>query len=827
MTHEEGDHLIATCFTEGQNIIWQKDELDDEVVLKAVIEKEGNFLDAVEKAPNRNYDFVVCAPQFYIKSKWTFENDREFFQDDKARERVEYKENIQVMHDAYKLYDDFISDVLLRTIGNGPELLGRGAEVGVFIVSPHFFNATKDDDPELVRLEKSINDSEKSMRDMFDCYIDAAFQLPNGIFDPFTSTPLYLIVAKNGKSALTNHKLFVGQVSGDEKQDAILVQNYHGRRAGRIPQQGALIEEGEFKGLDALINEYEIKQMVARSGIVAYPFNQISIKVNFLGKTNINNNFSESDSCIYLPMAGDSPAVTSVNELTLQPQEYVQLVFEHQSDKIDFYEFSNSPEGLENRKKYSKKGWEIFRRSRISPFLYDRFIIEINFYGEQNFQEKTSENNCVYLPITGTTAVVTARNEFVLEAREYVQIILDSEKAFAPYFAALLNSPLGLKIRESLFFGLKFPEITWSSLESGTVYLPDLQIQKEVMRVNADIVNLSAELSSLHNRLWQSPNEVAKIEKRVRQFSQEKGWEIWLEDLPFPMASILWAYLSTIDPKDKLEHISHFFEASIQFFAMICLSAFAQDREYYRLNQKQWIDENPKYKGWYKNASFGNWLTLQYALAKFTRGLLSKEDTRTRCLSLFGNPSEQFIQTITSKRLLGIFQDANSYRNSWIGHRGRLGEEEAKKQVSVFEDLLSKMREVIGDSFSQILLLSPTTSEYADGIYDYTVKAIKGTRTEFREKVIQSIIPLDKKKLYMLPELQVRPIEILPFGKFMSSPKTEQNAFYFYSRFSNDGVRWVSYHFEKEADVTFPDPELIGMMKELFDGEADSFASPV
>jgi hypothetical protein len=129
------------------------------------------------------------------------------------------------------------------------------------------------------------------------------------------------------------------------------------------------------------------------------------------------------------------------------------------------------------------------------------------------------------------------------------------------------------------------------------------------------------------------------------------------------------------------------------------------------------------------------------------------------------------------------------------------------------------MREVIGDSFSQILLLSPKTSEYVDGIYDYTVKAIKGTRTEFRERVIQSMIPLDKKKLYMLPELQLRPIEILPFGKFMSSPKTEQNAFYFYSRFNNDGVRWVSYHFEKEADVTFPDPELVGMMKELFDGE--------
>ena len=53
----------------------------------------------------------------------------------------------------------------------------------------------------------------------------------------------------------------------------------------------------------------------------------------------------------------------------------------------------------------------------------------------------------------------------------------------------------------------------------------------------------------------------------------------------------------------------------------------------------------------------------------------------------------------------------------------------------------------------------------------------------------------------------------------MSSPTTAQNAFYFYSRFDNEGVRWVSYHFEKEAEVIYPDEEMVGLMKELFDGE--------
>ncbi len=856
VTYDGLDHLIATNFTKNQNITWQKGDLDDyldddnpndeavfraviekeddlffnfndddnsddEAVFKAVIEKESNLLGNIEKLPNREYDLVVCAPQFDIKSKWTFEDDKELFdefdEDDKDIERFEYKKSIEVMHEIYEEYDGYIADVLMRTVGNNEKLLSRGTEIGIFVVSPYFFNETKEDNPELDRARKSLNVNLQSMRNLLDCSIDAAFKLPNSIFDPFTSTPLYLIIVRHGKSALKNHKLFVGQLSGDEKQDAILVKNYHERKEGGIPQQGALIEESEFKGLDTLINNSEIKQLVARSGVVAYPFNQISNKINFLGKTTVNDSFSDSDSCIYLPMIGDSPAVSSVNEFILQPQEYVQLVLEAQSDKIEplIKEF-NSPDGLKER---INLAWEWARRSRVSPFYYDNYYVEVNFYGTQNFQDKSSEDNCVYLPVIGISAVVITRNEFTLEASEYIQIYLDSEKVFAPYFAAFLNSRLGLKIREGLFIGLKLPGITRASLESSTMYLPDLNTQKEVMRINADIVNLSAELSSLHNRLWQSPTEVIKIEKRMRQFSQEKGWEIWLEDLPFPMASILWAYLSTVDPKDKLEHISHFFEATSQFFAMICLSAVAQDKEFYRLNQKHWVDENPKYKEWYKNAGFGGWRTLHSSLAKFIRGMLSREDTKSKCLSLFGNASEQFIQIIAGKRLVNIFDTANTYRNQWIGHRGRLSDEDAGKQAAAFEDLLSKMREVIADSFSQLLLLSPKSSEYADGIYKYTVKAIKGSRTEFRDQIIQSIIPLDNKKLYLLPELQLRPVEILPFGKMMNSPKTEQNAFYFYSRFGNDGVRWVSYHFEKEADLTVPDPEMVGLMKQLFDGD--------
>lgn len=575
---------------------------------------------------------------------------------------------------------------------------------GAFVVPPSFF------------FEERTN-SVKNSLNQHGLYLDAAFMLPSGTLEPLTSIDTYLIIIKRSKVK----ELFVGQMFGSKQQDALLLKNYHARKAGKIPQQGVLINENDFKGFNSVIFNYELEQMVTRSNLNTLPLNSVAVAIN-LPKQSSTVMFTDDVNAVYLPLVGKSPSVTSIEDLSIKPQNCAQIVF-------------------------------------------------------------------------------------------------DENKAFAPYVAKFFNSRLGLKLRESLSSGAVIPKITKSSLEASSIYLPDLKIQKEVSRINFDITNLSSELDSLQNELWEFPNRKTKIEGKLRRFSQEKGWELWIEELPFPMASILWAYLATVEPKDKLEHLSHFFEASIQFLATICLSAIAQDKEYYKLNQKEWNTENPKYKGWYKNAGFGNWLSLQYSLAKFIRGLLSNESTKNRCLSLFGNASEQFIQTICGKRLLGVFDEAHKYRNLWIGHRGRLSEEEAKKRVAVFENLLSRLREVLGDTFTQISLLSPKTSEYADGIFQYKVKSIKGTRTEFREEVILSIKPLDIRKLYILPELQINPIEVLPFGKLMSSPATTQNAFYFYSRFDNDGVRWVSYHFEKEADLTVPDPEVVNLMKELFDGE--------
>ena len=52
----------------------------------------------------------------------------------------------------------------------------------------------------------------------------------------------------------------------------------------------------------------------------------------------------------------------------------------------------------------------------------------------------------------------------------------------------------------------------------------------------------------------------------------------------------------------------------------------------------------------------------------------------------------------------------------------------------------------------------------------------------------------------MLHSGQNKPIELLPFVKFIE----ESNAIYFYTSIESKDVRWVSYHFEKAAELKQP-----------------------
>lgn len=104
------------------------------------------------------------------------------------------------------------------------------------------------------------------------------------------------------------------------------------------------------------------------------------------------------------------------------------------------------------------------------------------------------------------------------------------------------------------------------------------------------------------------------------------------------------------------------------------------------------------------------------------------------------------------------------------------------------------------DGFEETRMLSPTTSSYEDGVFLFNAKELVGARTPFNEISIKSLIPLDKKKLYLAHTSQNKPVQLLPFIKFIEV----SDAVYFYTSIESKNVRWVSYHFDKNPEITQP-----------------------
>ena len=75
---------------------------------------------------------------------------------------------------------------------------------------------------------------------------------------------------------------------------------------------------------------------------------------------------------------------------------------------------------------------------------------------------------------------------------------------------------------------------------------------------------------------------------------------------------------------------------------------------------------------------------------------------------------------------------------------------------------------------------------------------LTGTRIPFNEINVKSIKPLDTKMLYFLHEGSHTPIELIPILKYDQQTK----ACYFYNSIEGSGVRFVSFHFDKNSEIT-------------------------
>lgn len=432
--------------------------------------------------------------------------------------------------------------------------------------------------------------------------------------------------------------------------------------------------------------------------------------------------------------------------------------------------------------------------------------------------------NALYLPSIGFSEVVTSTEQFRIKPHNYLQLVLKPALVNADFLAKFLNSELGLQARRSLLTGNVISKISVGAVRMGVhIPLPALSVQSAVIEADTSLRDLATDVENLRKQLWGRPAQVDKVRKAIERVNREETFEEWLKTLPFPLASILWNYHAAAhDPKEQFELLLKFFEALAEFSATILMSAARRDAPLWSEVRSYLAKERERFE----TSSFGTWIELTAFISKRLRELWSgvgKADAederpgRARCEAALGSSRGEVIEAMLSKQLLGVLRSANQFRNDYGGHYGVLGEETAANLLVQLRSFLSEVRSSFGQAWEHYQLLLPTNrSEWTGQHHEVVVNVLRGLNTPFLKETRRLGEPLKRNTLYLLDKDRDNAVELLPLLKISSAPRDAANACYFYNRKQANGARYVSYHFEKQADLTLSVAEMEQLFRDLF-----------
>lgn len=382
---------------------------------------------------------------------------------------------------------------------------------------------------------------------------------------------------------------------------------------------------------------------------------------------------------------------------------------------------------------------------------------------------------------------------------------VDLNEAEPAYLKELLNSNLGQKIRKHAATGNVIRLLTRKNLEKLRLPVEDIDLQRATLDLDRQVDEMAFYFKNLKKDLWRAPRQKGDVDKKIKKVVKSPNNFDWIEELPFPVASILWGYYSEIDSNKKVEYLFHFFEGLCQFLDVLLLSGLSSNEDYYSEKIKPLL-KNKESEEWYVRASFGGWQKLHEKLAKIVRQGIKNKEEKEFFINLFGGASEAYLNTLSSKELLPVFSQVINLRNRFKGHGGISSEKQTQELLRQLRDNLDEVKELLVDGFRNVELVSPVPKsiDFDEEMFTASFRLMKGTRSKFRKVDLRTNKPVTAKKLYLLHENEFNPIEVVPLIQMRKAPESEQIACYFYNRIEKGQVRMVSYHFEDKAEVEDP-----------------------
>jgi hypothetical protein len=460
---------------------------------------------------------------------------------------------------------------------------------------------------------------------------------------------------------------------------------------------------------------------------------------------------------------------------------------------------------------------KLAQRMGVSPTPMADVALEINLTKSSDPNDFPERDNVVYVPLIGKSLARTSTGELSMKAHNYAQLVLDPEKALAPYVAGYLNSELGRVTLAGLESGTFIPKRTKGALSTCVVHLLSMDDQIACVEADSRALNVLSEVNSIRTSIWDRPRALKKTLQKLKNVNREDTLATWIENLPFPLASILWAYYTCRDnDKTKYEHLLQFFEGLAEFYGIVMWSAtvnaptLAGDPRYPISADKPFINS-------FSRSTFGAWVEMVERLSKFGRILLNgKVDDKEAIFAAFATRDSDVLGNMFSSELISLMQSTNHIRNV-ASHGGKVGDREAKRRRVELEQALAEARNHIGDIWLQYEMFKADATRYKDGVYHYEVERVMGSHPPFVRTTVTLSDAVEDGELFLRASESTEALQLQPLVVLGPSPEEAQNACYFYNRIEGNEMEFKSFHFGEQAEIRRSDAESTRAVRLLID----------
>ena len=413
--------------------------------------------------------------------------------------------------------------------------------------------------------------------------------------------------------------------------------------------------------------------------------------------------------------------------------------------------------------------------------------------------------NCVFVPTLGFGNVLTVPPD--LEGRRgyrLLEVQLDPAAALAEYVAGLLSSPPGKQLRQAVSSGSGIPHLNAAGAAVLRLPVPSIGAQVETARGAARLASMEATVTRLRDELWRRPQDAPRVLSELEVSGTEDPARRWLETLPYPLASVLQRYTALRGPKERLEALLHFYEATGQFGCAVLLSILRTDPDLLESARSAIAGAAGPEHDLLDRAEFGLWINLGRTLAKAIRRIKGQPELRPRLGEAAGSATE-LMERLAGKRIWEVLDQARRVRNT-RAHSGLINPDEEEGWIGSLEVLLSDAEQALASGFDDVDLARADQGHFTSGLHVYPrAERLRGPSNVFEEFELRTRVPLESGHLVLVSrDAAISSVLMLvPLVRVGGTTRATRNACYFFnSRVDGGRFAYVSYHFEDKPQIS-------------------------